>query len=162
MMLTCLPCYPFTQVLFKNVKAKVKCRNDCYAFSIKETLKEQVFEVVACRSTTTQNVSIFLMERSTIGKTPELNRATEVQEACVSPCRHIPCRRGPVAARSCVCVTACWGRVHCEERVCAAGAAAGRDVELEEVWQPAGTSCGAPRARWDGARRAAPRPPLRQ
>lgn len=49
----------------------------------------------------------------------------------------------------------CWECVH---YVCAAVGEAGQGVEPGEVWQPVGTSCGAPRARWDVELRAAPQP----
>lgn len=56
----------------------------------------------------------------------------------------------------------CWECVNyvCEECAFVAVAEAGPGVESGEVWQPAGTSCGAPRARWDAERRAAPQPLL--
>lgn len=47
-----------------------------------------------------------------------------------------------------------WECVHfvCDWIVCLTGAEAGPDVEPEKVWQPAGTSCGAPRVHWDAER----------
>lgn len=68
------------------------------------------------------------------------------KSAVLSPCRRSPCHLDPVAARPCVC----WERVnyvHLTE--------ARPGVEPAEVWRPAGTFCGAPRARWGAERRAA-------
>lgn len=87
--------------------------------------------------------------------------AVAVFVCILSPCPCSPCRLGPVAARWCVCGTesVCWECVH---YVCVAGSEAGLGVEPGEVWQPAGTSCGAPRVRWDAERQAARRRQPRQ
>ncbi len=50
----------------------------------------------------------------------------------------------------------CWECVHDVFEGCACVAVAGPGVEPEEVWQPVGTSCGAPQVRWDAERQAAP------